>query len=479
MYKDLHLSSALSSVDWLVFGLVLLLTLAAVLWGHWRRRHHVHGEAGMLDLLLMGRRLTLPLFTATLVATWYGGILPVTEYAFDNGLYSWVTQGFFWYSAYLVFAFLLVGRVRSTEARTMPEMLEGLFGPFAGRVGAWFNLLNVLPVVYVLSLGIFLQRLFGGGVFAWMAAGTALVVLYSTLGGLRSVVYSDLVQFVVMCASVAMIVAFSMARFGGIGWLRASPHIPDGHWNPMGEGIPLGGTLVWGLVAFGTLVDPNFYQRCLAARDAATARRGILLATVVWIGFDFCTTFGAFYALAAIPGAEKSTAYLVYGVQLLPPGLRGFFLAGVLATILSTLDSYLFLCGTLVSVDLAPRRWRNQVRLHHLGTVAMAAVAVLATQLFANLALVEIWKFFGGMNAACLLAPLMIGMAFPGRVRDRCFALSTLGGALAMIVFLLARAQGGEQWNDFWKGMEPFYFGLAASLPGPLADAFRRPGSSG
>ena len=45
----------------------------------------------------MGRKLTLPLFIATLVATWYGGIFGVAQIAFENGIYNFVTQGFFWY----------------------------------------------------------------------------------------------------------------------------------------------------------------------------------------------------------------------------------------------------------------------------------------------------------------------------------------------------------------------------------------------
>lgn len=461
MRASITILDELSPADGWVFAAVLLATLGAVIWGNLRRRHlPVVEGADLLDLLLMGRRLTLPLFTATLVATWYGGILPVTEYAFEYGLYSWVTQGAFWYAAYIIFAFCLVAGIRRTEARTMPELLSGLFGPRSGTLGAWFNLFNVLPVIYVLSLGKFLQMMFGGDLFLWMCVGTAVVVAYSTFGGLRSVVYSDVVQFVVMCAAVVLVIVFSVHRFGGIAWLRASELIPAAHWKPLGEGIPLGSTFVWGLVALGTLVDPNFYQRCLAAKDARTARNGILLSTLIWFAFDFCTTFGAFYARAAIPGADKSTAYLVYGVQLLPSGLRGFFLAGVLATILSTLDSYLFLSGTVAAYDLAPRRWKGSVAFHHVGTILMAVIAVFVTRFFLDRNMVDIWKFFGGLGTACLLAPMMIGQIFPRRISDRVFVTASLAGAAAMLLFVALQSK----LPAFWKAMEPFYLGLTLSL---------------
>ena len=476
MDPTLKISEVLATTDWVVFAVVLLSTFGVVVWGNARNRKQTDGEPGILDLLLMGRRLTLPLFTATLVATWYGGILPVTGYAFDYGLYSWVTQGGFWYGAYLVFAFVLVGRIRATEATTMPDLLERQFGPKSGKLGAWMNLLNVLPVSYVLQLGIVLQLVFGGSLWQWMLTGVALVLLYSTRGGLRSVVLSDMLQFGVMCSAVALVFFFSLSTFGGFGWLKAQASIPAEHWKPFSNGVPLGTTMVWGLVAFGTLVDPNFYQRCLAAKSPQVAKRGILLATLVWVLFDCCTTFGAFYARANMPEADSSTAYLLYGVQLLPAGLKGFFLAGILATILSTLDSYLFLSGTVVAYDLAPKKWKGNVNVHHAGMVVMGLVAAVLTALFQEGNLVDIWKFFGGFISACLLLPLVLGLLLPGRLTDSDFYLAGMGGAgliLSFKFFQVAAMKLGvtEVAILHW---EPFYIGVIGTLPAMTRGLFRK-----
>jgi len=434
-------SQELGVLDWMVFAGVLLLTFGVVIIGNVRQRRIEQdgGQEGFLDLLLMGRRLTLPLFTGTLVATWYGGIIGVTEYAHAYGLYSWLTQGVFWYGAYLIFAFLLVGRIRGTDAVTMPDLLEKEFGPLAGKWGATMNLLNVLPVVYLISLGVFLQQLFGGPHLMWMLVGLAVVVAYSVIGGFRSVVLSDLVQFGVMCSAVALVIVFSMSSYGGLGWLKVSPHIPKEHWMPFGSGIAWSSTLVWGLVAAGTLVDPNFYHRCLAARDARTARKGILCATLIWVAFDFCTTFGAFYARAVLPEVPAREAYLQYGVHVLPAGLRGWFLAGFLATILSTLDSYLFLSGTLVSYDLVPAKWKGRRRFHHLGTVivGLAAVGIAMWVKGGNLA--EVWKLLGGFATATLLLPLLMGLGLRQTIPGAVFIASSATGAVFMVGFHLLK----------------------------------------
>ncbi len=464
-------SQELGVWDWGVFSGVLLLTFAVVVIGNIRQRklEHSGGREGFLDLLLMGRRLTLPLFTGTLVATWYGGIIGVTEYAHSYGLYSWLTQGVFWYGAYLIFAFFLVGRIRRTEAVTMPDLLEKEFGKSAGTWGAAMNLMNVLPVVYLVSLGVFLQQLFGGPHLLWMFVGLGIVVTYSVIGGFRSVVLSDLVQFGVMCSAVALVIVFSVSTYGGIGWLKASPEIPASHWNPLGEGIPWSATLVWGLVAAGTLVDPNFYHRCLAARDVKTARKGILCATLVWVGFDFCTTFGAFYARAVLPEVPGKEAYLHYGVHVLPAGLKGWFLAGFLATILSTLDSYLFLSGTIVSYDLVPDRLKGNRNLHHVGTILIGLAAIgVAVLTQANesttLNLAEIWKILGGFSTATLLLPLLIGFCLPKKIPGAVFVSSSATGAVFMAGFYLLRKLHENPDEHPILQLDAFYAGVAGTL---------------
>lgn len=464
-------------LDWFVFAAVLLGTFGVVIFGNIRQRKLADRgeEAGFLDLLLMGRRLTLPLFTGTLVATWYGGIIGVTEYAHSYGLYSWVTQGGFWYGAYLIFAFFLVGRIRKTEAVTMPDMLSKEFGPTAGKWGAVMNLFNVLPVAYLASLAVFLKQIFGERAdLEWMLLGLAVVIAYSVIGGFRSVVFSDLVQFGVMCSAVLLVIVFSMTTYGGIGWLKASSEIPASHWKPFGEGVPFNLTLVWGLVAAGTLVDPNFYHRCLAAKDVKTARRGILCATLIWVAFDFCTTFGAFYARAVLPEVPPREAYLTYGVHVLPAGLRGWFLAGFLATILSTLDSYLFLSGTIVSYDLVPARFKGSRMLHHAGTVLVGLVAIgIAWWIDREEGkLADIWKLLGGFSTATLLFPLLMGLSLRQKIPGAVFVISSATGALFMAVFYLLKLKFSHPLLE----LDAFYPGLlGTTVAWTLSRLFIRP----
>ncbi len=125
----------LTPTDWFVFFAVLAATVASVIYGQRLKSSlTTQDKNGTVELLLMGRRLTLPLFVATLVATWYGGIFGVTALTFEKGIYNFLTQGVFWYITYLIFAFFLVKKIRQHQVLTIPDLAQKLFGPNAGRM---------------------------------------------------------------------------------------------------------------------------------------------------------------------------------------------------------------------------------------------------------------------------------------------------------------------------------------------------------
>lgn len=456
MKSAITLTESLTFLDWIVFFIILLLTVASIFYGEWRKRRlriNENEELGMLDLLIMGRQLTLPLFVATLVATWYGGIFGVTEIAFNQGIYNFITQGLFWYVSYIIFALYLVHKVTPYQAVTLPDLIEKMFGTKSAKLAAIFNFFNVLPIAYVISLGLFIQLLSGLSFLTSMSIGVVFVVLYSMWGGFRAVVYSDFFQFYIMCLGVFVVLLFSIFEYGGPSFLRNN--LPQTHFDPTG-GVGLATTLVWGFIALSTLVDPNFYQRVFAAKSEKVAKKGILISTAIWFCFDICTTSGAMYARAVIPEAESSHAYLTYAIQILPSGLRGFFLAGILATILSTLDSYLFLAGTTLAFDLAPKRVKGKIWVHHLGIIFVGLLSLLLAISFEG-SIKSVWKTLGSYSASCLLFPVLFGHIFPKRLSDHQFLASSLAGVLAVTYWRTAPPTGT------WGEIDELYIGLLAT----------------
>lgn len=451
MQSVLNVSSYLGFFDWVVFCAVLAATFGAAVYAHLRR-----GQKGdkLLDYMLMGRRLSLPLFVATLSATWYGGIFGVNEITHNYGVFNFLTQGVFWYGAYIIFALFIVGKISKYKAVTLPELAGDMFGPRAVKVAAAFTFFNILPVAYVLSIGLFLNMALGISVLWGMVLGTFFACAYTAFGGFRAVVFSEVVQFFVMCLSVLLVVIFSVKTFGGLSFLTTN--LPESHFSPTG-GQGILPTLIWGFIALATLVDPNFYQRCFAAGNAATAKKGILICTAVWLCFDICTTSGALYARAVLPEAEAGKAYFFYAVQLLPTGLKGFFVAGILAIILSTLDSFMFIASNTLSYDFLRSKIKNVLLVSKISMFAVGALAVCAAVFFEG-SFKNIWQTIGSYMSACLLFPMLFGYIWPGKIKDTIFNISALTSAALMTLWAVIPRTG------FCAQVDIFYIGFISSM---------------
>ena len=454
MLNELTTVTYLQPLDWLVFAAVLVSTAAAAFYGSWRLKKNRNQTPSALDYLLMGRQLTLPLFVVTLVATWYGGIFAVNEITFNYGIFNFITQGIFWYIAYLIFAFFVAKRLARYGSYTLPDLTRQMFGPKSATVSAVLTFCYIAPVAYVLSLGMFLHMVFGMSVLAGMIWGTLFVCLYTMWGGLRSVVFSDVVQFFVMCTSVSLVVVFSVYSFGGLGFLKT--HLPPGHFTLTGGNTWLE-MVVWGFIALSTLIDPSFYQRCFAAKSPNVVKKGILISTLIWFAFDFCTTTGSLYARALLPQAQAGQAYFFYALQLLPVGLRGFFVAGILSIILSTLNSFLFIASNTLSFDLLRNRFKNIVLSNRISIFIVGAFSILLAQLFHG-SFKEIWLVLGSYFSACLLVPILLNYLSPNRISDTLFVASVISSATAMSVWYLVPK------NDFLAIIDPFYIGVLVSL---------------
>lgn len=452
MFKEsIKVLDYFSTADYIVLGFVLFLTIAFVLYGYYKRKNC---NNKFLDYMLMGRHLTLPLFIATLGASWYGGIFGVSEITFNYGIYNFITQGFFWYIAYIIFALFMVDKIKKYKSITLPEMAGQMFGPRAHKTCAVFTFFNVLPIAYVLSLGVFLHLCFGVSTFLGMIIGTSFVCLYASWGGLRAVVYSDAVQFSVMCLSVLLVFVFSIKTFGGLSFLKAN--LPAVHFSITG-GHSYFNLAVWGFIALATLVDPSFYQRCFAAKDAKTAKKGILICTLIWFCFDICTTGGTLYARALIPEATARDSYFIYAIQLLPNGLKGLFVAGILSVILSTLDSFLFIASNTIAYDLLKNKIKNKLLLNQIFFIIIAALAI-SLSIFFKGSFKKIWFVLGSYMSACLLVPLIMGHIFPKKINDKTFTFSVIISAVLLTLWNILKRP------SFLAQIDGFYIGVLTNL---------------
>ncbi|MDX1592014.1 MAG: hypothetical protein R3283_08625, partial [Balneolaceae bacterium] len=131
------MTAEFSLIDWLFIAAYFIF----LIWLSWKKGWQSDSEE---DFLLSGRKVTLPAFVATLVSTWYGGILGVGEWSYQFGISQWLILGAPFYIFSALFAVFLAGKIRLNKALTIPEALSNRYNKRAGRLSA-------LPIFILVS----------------------------------------------------------------------------------------------------------------------------------------------------------------------------------------------------------------------------------------------------------------------------------------------------------------------------------------
>jgi solute:Na+ symporter, SSS family len=206
--------STFTGFDWLIVASYFVF----LIWLSWKKGWNSDDEE---EFLLSGRKVTLPAFVATLVSTWYGGILGVGEWSYQFGISQWLILGFPFYIFSALFAIFLAGKIRLNKALTIPEAIANRYSEKAGRLSALPIFILVSPAPYILMLGLLFQFLSGGDApFLFYASLVALFsVLYITIGGFGAVIRTDILQIILMFSGFIILLIFAVAEFGGFGTL--------------------------------------------------------------------------------------------------------------------------------------------------------------------------------------------------------------------------------------------------------------------
>ncbi len=412
------------------------------------------------NYMVMGRKLTLPAFVMTLVSTWYGGILGVSEYSTTYGISNWVIFGLPYYVFGIAFALLVAKRARSLEVNSLPEILVSDYGKNAGRLASVWVLLLASPAPYILTLGLILNFFLGMNLVFAIIAGAIFSLFYILNGGLTSVIKTDKLQFMLMFAGFAVILIVLGGRY--MNPIELWKSLPESHTSLTG-GKSFGYILVWFFIGSWTLVDPGFHQRVYATTTQGIAKRGILWAVLFWFLFDLMTTLTGLYAFSYLPSnTVPSQAFLVLANSVLPVGLKGMFYVGILATVMSTLDSNTLVSGITLGKDIFsgyPAFKKHSTNALIKASMVIVLLMGIITAIWMP-SVIDLWYTFSSISIPALLVPTLLSI-FKQPLSSRAALLNlTLPPLVSFLWFLFGKI---DEWNYFW-GLEPFYPGIFCSL---------------
>jgi SSS family solute:Na+ symporter len=379
------MNSALETLDWIVLGGYFALLLGVAWWVMRRKSRTTE------DYFLAGRNIGWFVIGASIFASNIGSehVVGLAGTGAESGapmahyeLHAWIVLLLGW--------FFLPFYMRS-GAFTMPEFLEKRFD---GR-SRWF--LSIFSIAgYVLTK--VSVTIYAGGIvvsqlldipFLTGAVITVIVTgVYTILGGMRAVVYTEAVQTVLILLGSTIITVLGLREIGG--WNELRETVGSNHfnmWRPASDpdfpwtGLLIGGTIV-GIWYWCT--DQYIVQRTLAAHNITIGRRGAIFGAFLKLTPIFIFLIPGIIAyglkLKGIITYEKSDqVFPTLVMHLLPAGLKGLVAAGLLAALMSSLASVFNSASTLFTVDIFKKIYPDspESKLVKIGKVATGIIVVL------------------------------------------------------------------------------------------------------
>jgi SSS family solute:Na+ symporter len=371
-------------------------------------------DSSVLQYLAAGRSLSMPAFVATLVSTWYGGILGVGESVSYFGLGTWVLVGVPYYVFGVIYAVWLAPRVRAGDQISIPERFEARFGKATALLGAILLFLLAVPAAHVLMLGVLVTSVTPLDIVPAVVLAVLVGTAFLWRGGLLADVRVAVLAFLMMYVGFFAMDLWCLTTKPPAEAFAELKGTPLWTWDG-GQGPLM--VLSFFILGAWTLVDPGFHQRVASAASPEVGRRGVLASVGFWLLFDLLTITAGLYAVVTIPeilsspdSLERLAAFPRLGQEVLPPGLRALFFCGMLGTIVSALVGYGLISGATLGREIVARARDgmpdDRVKLWtKVGIAVSFALAVLVGLSLKSV--VNLWYSWAGAVVGALLLPLL------------------------------------------------------------------------
>ena len=445
----------LTALDWSIVALYFLLTFAAAGWATWRERKTKQETAA--DYFLAGRNTGWFVIGASLFASNIGSEHLVG--LAGTGAASGVAVAQFEILA--AFILLLLGWIFApfylrSGVFTMPEFLERRYGPAARTYLAWISI--VAYVLTKISVTIFAGAIVFEtlmGIDFWTGAIVVVVAtgIYTIFGGLLAVLITDTMQMVVLIGGAILVSVIGLDAVGGWGELtaQAGPGFmdmwkpatdPDFPWTGILFGAPILGVWYW-------CTDQFIVQRVLSARNLSEARKGTVFAGFLKLLplFIFVIPGVIAYVLnkqGKLQLAASDQALPALVGTLLPSGLRGVVVAGLLAALMSSLSSVFNSTSTLITWDIYKRMnpAASERRLVWVGRISTGVLVGLGLAWIPLMRLIsgQLYQYIQSVQAYIappIAAVFLLGL-FSARLNSRGAMTSLLTGFVLGMARLVA-----------------------------------------
>ena len=427
---------AISTIDYVIIALYLSGMVGV---GLWFAKKHTDFD----DYFLAGRSLTTPLLITTLISTYYGidVLFGDSQLGFTDGVVAWFGYARPTYAFFLIAAFLLAQRLREENFKSLPDILDKYYGKKTRYVGAVTSFIYSLPALSLYGFGMLGDVILGWKPIVGMLVLGGIALVYTLTGGFWAVVLTDSIQFVMMCVVLALAFPFAMNLIGGFDSMIDT--LEPSYFNTMGD-LSIWLIIIYASTGLSILVEPTFYQRIFAAKSYKSVRNALIIGIFIWGSYDWMITILAMSAKVGVlkgllPGdVAPDAALLTIMVAALPAGALGLFIAGVLSTEMSTLDSYCLVAGGNVAYDIYKPALKPEATDTELIKTTRYGILLSWFLGFAMAVSFEqmlgLWVFLASILISSTLTPILLGIYIPNFRRPLAGFFSAGLGLLSTII---------------------------------------------
>ena len=417
-------------------GIVTVYLVAILGLGLWSSRR----IDSMQQFAVAGRNFTSLVIFATLSASFIGGGFSIgnAEKVFLFGIANIVALWGFSLKEILVGTFIAPRMDRFTDILSVGDIMKRDYGTMGQVITGVFSFLLCAGIVgaQVGGIGIVFHVFTGMPHTLGILIGCGIVITYTTFGGMRAIIFTDVVQFLVLAIAIPAALWLGIRQAGG--WEAVLEAVPQTHLQIPGDAMSTIAFLSLFLTfVLGETLVPPYVQRLYIGRNANHTARGTLLSGLFSIPFFAVTGLIGLVALALQPDLDANLALPFVIREVLPMGIRGIAIAGVISIVMSSADSFLNAASIALTHDIVKPVLgsrispKQELLLAKLTTVAVGILAVfLAIRIRSVL---DILIFAYNFWAPVILIPLTATL-----LGVRSNRWSFLAGAIAGIIGTLA-----------------------------------------
>ena len=359
------------------------------------------GVKTLAGFSVAGRAYSSFIVFATLSASFIGGGFTMgnAEKVFLFGIGNIFALWGFSLKEILVASLLAPRMDRFANAVSVGDIMGESYGKPAKTIAGVFGVLLCTGIVgaqvgamgYVFQLFLGIDRLWG------ILIGCGIVIGYAAAGGMKAVVFTDVLQFVLLGIGLPLTLFMGIDSVGG--WQTMLNAVPADHFEILGNRNLLAFASLFLTFLLGETLVPPYVQRLLIGRTAVQIRRGTLWSGLLSIPFFAVTGLIGLVALALDSGLDANLALPFVVQQALPIGLKGLVVAGIISVVMSSADSFLNGAAVAFSNDVvnplrrSPLSEKRQLILAKAVTVMVGVLAVVFAVKIESILDILIWTY--------------------------------------------------------------------------------------